>query len=264
MQLAILLTATIRPFVIGGSFSVEERMKMYEETLDYYAKKIGKKYPIVFVENSDISIEHWKEKYQDKLDMEILQFNPLDKKKSEGFDISKGKGYNEYLMISKGVLMSEKLKYCTHFLKITGRYAMLNICNVIQEVEKRAGNKVFYDDVKDTKIYDIIGRKNTDSAHWADSRFFVASIPYYKQNMLDFYKQMNEYKGKNAESCLFDLYKEQKGNSKFLFRFQTQVQFDGQCGLVTANFSEEYNSPKARIKNFVRQLLRYVFPNIWF
>lgn len=264
MKLALLLTGTIRPAVVGGAFSVEERMKMYEDTLRYYAKAIGKSYPIVFVENSDVSVEHWKEKYRDTLNLEILQFNTQDNEVAGNFDNSKGKGYNEYLMISKGVLLSEKLKDCTHFLKITGRYAMLNICNIIKEVEKRAEEKVFFDDVKDTRIYDMVGRKNTDSGHWADSRFFVAEIDYYRENLLDFYKQMNDYNGRNAESCLFDLYKTHKKNKQFLFRFRTQVQFDGRCGLVTVDFSEDYNSPKARIKNKIRQLLRILFPYIWF
>ena len=264
MRLAILLTGTVKPAVIGGSFSVEERMKMYEGTLRFYAKTIGKKYPIVLVENSDVSLDVWNQEFKDSLDLEIMQFRPNDSVASVGFDNSQGKGYNEYLMIKKAILMSEKLKECTHFLKITGRYAMENICDVIKEIEKRGRDKVFFDDIKDTRLYDIIGRKNTDSGHWADSRFFVAEIAYYKENLMDIYKGMNDYNGRNAEACLFDLYKAHKNDARFLFRYRTQVQFDGSCGLVTENFSESYNSPKARLKNKMRQLLRYLFPNIWF
>lgn len=264
MRLAILLTGTVKPAVIGGSFSVEERMKMYEDTLRFYARTIGKKYPVVMVENSDVSLDVWNQEFKNSLDLEILQFRPDDPVASVGFDNSQGKGYNEYLMIKKAILTSEKLKECTHFLKITGRYAMENICDVIKEIERRVQGKVFFDDIKDTRLYDIIGRKNTDSGHWADSRFFVAEIAYYKENLMDIYKDMNDYNGRNAEACLFDLYKEHKHDARFLFRYKTQVQFDGSCGLVTDNFSESYNSPKARLKNKMRQLLRYMFPNIWF
>lgn len=264
MKLAILLTGTVKPAVKGGSFSVKERMKMYESTLSFYAKKVGRKYPIVLVENSDVSLEVWNHEFKDSLDLEIMQFRPNDSIAYDGFDNSQGKGYNEYLMIKKAIMSSEKLKGSTHFLKITGRYAMENILSVIKEVERRAADKVFFDDIKDTRLYDIIGRKNTDSGHWADSRFFVAEIAYYKENLLDIYKGMNDYNGRNAETCLFDLYKSHKQDAKFLFRFRTQVQFDGICGLVTENFYESYNSPKARLKNKMRQLLRYLFPNIWF
>lgn len=56
MKLAILLTATIKPHVVGGNFSVAERAEMYASTLRYYAKTIGQEYPIVFVENSDYKL----------------------------------------------------------------------------------------------------------------------------------------------------------------------------------------------------------------
>lgn len=59
MKLTIVLTGTIRPQVKGGAWSVDEREKMYLSTLKYYSEKIGHKYPIVFVENSDLNICHW-------------------------------------------------------------------------------------------------------------------------------------------------------------------------------------------------------------
>ena len=131
-------------------------------------------------------------------------------------------------MIKEAVLRSGKLK-------ITGRYAMRNICSVIKEVERRCEDKVFLDDVKDTQIYDIIGRKDTDSGHWADSRYFVANVNYYKENLLDLYKQMDDFVYKHdAESTLYKLYQEHN------------------------------NSPKAILKNKIRQLLRILFPNIMF
>ena len=42
MKLAILLTATVKVQVVGGNFSVEERAKMYADTLRYYANVVGK------------------------------------------------------------------------------------------------------------------------------------------------------------------------------------------------------------------------------
>ena len=43
MKLAILLTATVKVQVVGGNFTVEERVKMYEDTLMFYAQNIGKR-----------------------------------------------------------------------------------------------------------------------------------------------------------------------------------------------------------------------------
>ena len=56
MKLAILLTATVKVQVVGGNFTVEERAKMYEDTLMFYAQNIGKRYPIIFLENSDYDL----------------------------------------------------------------------------------------------------------------------------------------------------------------------------------------------------------------
>ena len=76
MKIAILLTSTVRPQVIGSNFSVSERMEMYRSTLQYYAKTIGREYPIVMVENSDVDLTPWKEEFKDSLRLEILQFTP--------------------------------------------------------------------------------------------------------------------------------------------------------------------------------------------
>ena len=67
MKIAILLTSTVRPQVMGSNFSVSERMEMYRSTLQYYAKTIGREYPIVMVENSDADLTLWKEEFKDSL-----------------------------------------------------------------------------------------------------------------------------------------------------------------------------------------------------
>ncbi len=76
MKAAILLTATVRPQVSDANFSVPERMEMYRSTLAYYAKTLGKEYPVVIVENSDIDLSPWQQEFKDALRLEILQFTP--------------------------------------------------------------------------------------------------------------------------------------------------------------------------------------------
>ena len=82
-----------------------------------------------------------------------------------GFDNRKGKGYNEYLMIKLALERSESLKECTHFLKITGRYPMLNIREMLGEMEKRGKDKVMMCDVKDSRLYEIL-RGTSYGSHW--------------------------------------------------------------------------------------------------
>jgi len=95
MKLAILLTATVKVQVISGNFSVKERAVMYSSALRYYANKIGKKYPIVFLENSDYDLSELKKEFNDKLDIEWIQLRPNEKLP---FNPQKGKSFNEYLM----------------------------------------------------------------------------------------------------------------------------------------------------------------------
>lgn len=86
---------------------------MYASTLRYYAQKLGRRYPIVFCENSDYDLSSYKDEFNSVLDIEWIQLRPDC---GLPFDPKKGKSYNEYLMIKEGVTRSEKLKECTHFL----------------------------------------------------------------------------------------------------------------------------------------------------
>lgn len=269
MKVVIVLTGTVRPNVVGGNFSVDERMNMYLSTLRFYRDTIGNDFPIVFVENSDVDLSSWKAEFKDTLNLEILQFSPKDEKAYEGFDSKKGKGYNEYLMIKKGLLCSKNIQGCTHFLKITGRYSMLNIREMLREIERRCEDKLYMGDIKDTRIYDWMGRKNTCSGHWGDSRFFVSNIDFYKKELIDCYTEMNDYKeGMWAEDYFLRLSRKYRQDKRFIFRFRNQVQFDGVSGTANSSIlnkkSLHQNSLRNIAKNKVRHILRLLFPYIWF
>lgn len=279
MKIAILLTSTVRPQVMGANFSVPERMEMYRSTLQYYAETIGKDYPIVLVENSDVDLSVWKEEFKDSLQLEILQFTPpqllhgendeeahLQKETTEnedyGFDNRKGKGYNEYLMIKLALQRSQILQSCSHFLKITGRYPMLNIKEMLGEMEERGRDKVMMCDVKEFKLYEKL-RGTSYGSRWGDSRYFLMSVDFYKNHLMDCYQEMDESVfGKYAEDYIYQLSCKYRKNPHFSFRYRHQVQFGGQGG--AACYQENYASFKNQLKNKVRRVLRILFPNVWF
>lgn len=277
MNIGLLLTATVEVAVKGGNFSNEERMTMYTNTLRYYQKVIGRKHPIVVVENSNADLSSWKSEFKDSLDLIIIQFRPDDKAAFEGFDSSKGKGYNEYLMIKKGVEIlhnvqnSQQHHPITHFLKITGRYSMLNVVNMLREVEHRFSHHKelkFIGDVKDTCIYGLFGKKDALTAHWGDSRFFAADLEFWKNSLSDCYKEMNDYQCDTwAEFYMLGLSRKYRHDRRFAFRFRTQVAFDGYSGTVTSeemrNGIGAQNNAPIRIKRFFRQIIRWAFPYIW-
>ena len=267
MKLAILLTATVKVQARGGQFTTEERAEMYTSTLRYYVTKIGgekKRYPIIFCENSDYDLTEFRKEFDHQLDIEWIQLRPDS---GLPFDPKKGKSYNEYLMIKEAVLRSEKLKNCTHFMKITGRYAMLNITSMIREVERRAEDKVFMGDIKDTDLYKRIGSENF--GHWGDSRYWVANVDYYKESLLDCYKEMDDSKwGMWAEDYFLKMARKYRQDNRFIFRFRTQVLFNGITGMRT---SEDLRAGKyrqdsvaQRVKWSIRQVMRWIFPNWWF
>ena len=266
-KIAIVLTGTVSPNVKGGSFTSSERYAMYTSTLDYYAKTIGRSYPIVFLENSSADLSMWKDRFKNTLDLTIMQFRP-DTSEYDGFDNSKGKGYNEYLMIKKGLLRMDNAypppsQLLTHFLKITGRYPMLNINKILAECERRLSKRqvVFIGDIKDTCIYKFVGR-DTLSSQWGDSRFFCAEINYYRESMIDCYAEMNDYEPESwAEHYFLRLSRKFRHDSRFQFRYRTQVRFGGVSGAAT---NASYDSLGNRVKASVRQLGRLLFPYIWF
>jgi hypothetical protein len=272
MKLALLLTATVEVAVKGGNFTTKERMEMYTSTLRYYAKTLGRSVPIYVVENSNADLTPWTEEFEDSLDLTVFQFRPDNPALYEGFDPSRGKGYNEYLMIKKGlVLMANTPPHqsVTHFLKITGRYPMLNVRQIINEVSRRGLHRdiVYMGDIKDTKLYELIGM-DTLSSHWGDSRFFMARRDFYAREMIDCYQEMNDYaEGMWAEHYFLNLSRRYRHDSRFIFRFRTQVQFGGiggTCSSSQIGGSSGYDSRRNRVKAGVRQVMRILFPYIWF
>lgn len=268
MKIALLLTSTVRPQVATGKFSESERREMYHSTLQYYADTIGCDYPVVLVENSDADLTVWKEEFKESLRLEILQFVPLELQNSQsnredyGFDNRKGKGYNEYLMIKLALERSESLKECTHFLKITGRYPMLNIREMLGEMQKRGKQKAMMCDIKEFRLYEKL-RGTSYGSRWGDSRFFLVAVDFYKQHLMNCYKEMDDRTyGKFAEDYLYNLSCKYRKDNRFIFRYRHQVQFGGQSG--DAIFDEHYASFRNVAKNKLRRILRVLFPQIWF
>ena len=183
-------------------------------------------------------------------------------KEDYGFDNSKGKGYNEYLMIKLALERSETLHESTHFLKLTGRYPMLNIREMIGEMERRGKDKVMMFDVKEFKLYEKL-RGTSYGSRWGDSRFFLMSVDFYRKYLMDCYQEMDEsIFGKYAEDYIYQLSVKYRKDKSCSFRFRHQVQFGGQGG--AACFHEDYASFKNQAKNKLRRILRILFPNIWF
>ena len=98
-KLPLLMTASVSTRgMVGACFTDEEREKMYRESLMIYEKMLiggGETYKIVFVDNSGWDLSSIKSSVKENPSIEFLSLD------SEDFDVTKGKGYNELLLINK-------------------------------------------------------------------------------------------------------------------------------------------------------------------
>ncbi len=95
----ILLTATVNPQGMkGANFDPEERLNMYVEALEFYVKK-GLK--VVFAENSGSVVL-----VSAKVIAENVEYVDVS---GPEYDQSRGKGYNETILIHKAVECSSMI-----------------------------------------------------------------------------------------------------------------------------------------------------------
>lgn len=138
-MIPILLTASVDTHGMkGAKFSAIEREKMYVDTLNYYIKDFSRRkenFTLVFGENSGWDPKSIKDKLVDapNVNLEYITLSP------NLFDISKGKSYNEMLLIDKVIESSSYIKKAGAFFKVTGRFPILNLYSLLTEVNKWGG-----------------------------------------------------------------------------------------------------------------------------
>lgn len=148
---------------------------------------------------------------------------------------------------------------------------MLNVVKMLKEVERRFTKRSdlkFIGDVKDTRFYDLIGKKDALAAHWGESRYFAAELEFWKDNLADCYKEMYDYDwGTWAEFYMLKLSRQYRNDKRLAFRFRTQVAFDGYSGTVSSEEMKQgkgaQNNSAEKRKRVYRQIIRWILPNLW-
>jgi len=211
--------------MVGACFSDEERYEMYLMTLHYYIReffirKQKNKYidtvKLVFSDNSGWDLTQLKNDLTDSYSLEVVEKNiEFISLAPELFDISKGKGYNELLMINLAVASSKFIKNSDAFFKVTGRYPIYNL-GYFHKTALNAFNRQFdfYCDVKDHNLYKLLGL-NWNS-HSFEARLWAAKTDFYKRYIAPEYVNCNDYDGRFVESVLFDKLNRLTGGFKSL------------------------------------------------
>lgn len=255
-------------------FSDEERESMYVDTLNFYIDGIMKNeaQSIIFAENSGWDMEHLKRRLH-PYDMDRLLFVSLP---PDSFDISKGKGYNELLMMNMAVDQSQIIKDAGGFVKVTGRYPFYNLAYFVDKATQAIENgKVLYCDVKDHRLYDWF--RLGWSGHSFYAPLYGVRLDYYLQNIAPRYKEMNDYDGHLVEGVLFELMKQEMthgvckwrgdiGNGKIIARFKREPVCGGLQGsrIAAVSFSLDQNDWKSKLKRFIGNSIRILTPWFWF
>jgi hypothetical protein len=161
MNYVILLTATIRPFGIlepKGRNDAFEREKDYFKAVRFYLEK---GYRIVFVENSDTKSE---------LIINLKnQFDTLEYLTFSSKDSALGKSHGEVEIFQYAMENSKFLNEIDYLIKITGRYIIKNIDDVVWPTDYVC-KEVYINPTRNLK--------------WADSRLMLMRKSYYTNYFL--------------------------------------------------------------------------------
>lgn len=262
MNIPILLTATVNPQGMkGANFNPEERLNMYVEALEFYAKK-GLK--VVFAENSGSLNLVSSYRFQVS-SIDNVEFVDVS---GDEYDQSRGKGYNETILIHKAVQKSKFIREVGCFFKITGRLKLINVEKLIDEVSSfkiQVSSFSFLADCKDHKVYEWLHMPI--NGHVGECRYWFASVEFFESMMWPRYNELNDYPPNIclAEDLMLDVCRKTRGMEGCMDRFMTQARISGKGGHSLGKgwsffYSTDNDSVALKTKCFLRQMLRWCMP----
>ncbi len=259
-RLPLLMTASVSTRGMKcACFTDEEREEMYIESLTYYnSLNWNDKQVIIFVENSGWDLDRIKSSIAPcrNLEIEYISLPP------DLFDISKGKGYNELLLINNAIEKSDNIKRACGFIKATGRYPIYNIQYFMQRMNRFIIEKggELYIDIKDHKLYDWLHLGWC--GHSASVVLFAVTTGFYKEKIGCRYSELNDYEGNLLEGLMFDVVKANVKERRISTRFPREYHPGGLEGsnIDAVSFSKKHDSFKGKAKRFVGNFIRIFLP----
>jgi len=269
IRLPILMTASVSTRGMKGAvFSDEEREKMYLEALKFYLETLPKDQPIVFAENSGWNLDAFRQKVGDQIRFSRVEFISID---PATCDQSRGKGYNEILLMNAAIEKSAAIREAGAFMKVTGRYPIYNLPRYLKEAEAffAKGGK-FYGDMKDHKVFDALFAfsKNKWNGHAAYTVLFATTLEFYQDKLAGSFVDCNDYADQWVEVVwhrILSPYRKMR-HSGVKLRFPVEPVCGGLQGSLEHNlaFSQDNESSKAKMARFAGNCIRTFTPWFWF
>jgi len=177
MDFAIVLTGCIKVNTNFVALTDENKRKQdYLNSIKYYTKFA----PVYFIENSTYDIKNDKD-FRNIDNLIIYKAKP-----SKFFD--RGKGFQTFEMIDSFV--KNQIDLPKSFLIITGRYIIENIKEIIDDCINEKDNELIIDVYKRSKL--------------AVAYMLYVTELFYKNNLLNIYKQTDDSKGIHIEHVLYN------------------------------------------------------------
>lgn len=287
-HIPLLLTATVNPQGMkGANFDPKEREAMYLDALKFYAEK---GLSVVFAENSDFLTQNsqiiftqrskgTKKNTEFSYDTSLFENVEFVDVSGPEYDQSRGKGYNETILLHKAVIKSKKIQEAGCFFKITGRLKVLNIEALLREVssfkfhvsgsrlkgQELSSSLSFLADCKDHKVYEWLHMPI--NGHAGECRYWYASVEFFESMMWPRYDELNDYPPHIclAEDLMLDVCRKTRGMAGCRDRFRTQARISGRGGHNLGKgwsffYSTDNDSLALKVKCGLRQVLRWVMP----
>lgn len=220
-NLSLVLTGTIVPSAATtAQTNPGERLAQYLEAVQFYQQYA----PVIFLENSNYPLEKHPE-FAESDRLRVRRFPPS--KSSE-----RGKGYQEFEMLD--AWLTSEPQTPERWLKITGRYRVLNIGRVLHECQ-RSAPRLLIDQARRGRV--------------ARTYLFCTETAFYRQHMAGLYLQCDDRTGEWIERVLFRKLKDVPTKEFSLFKTQPRIAAVAGSGGVF---------PTGRGQRFLKQILRSV------
>lgn len=193
----IVLTGTVIPNGVAvDNAIVEKRVDDYARALQFY-QCFGS---VFFLENSKYALEQRPE-FRETDRLSVCRFQPPS-------NPERGKGYQEFEMLDSWVSSEHRMP--EKWLKITGRYRILNISAILNECRRDTGAGLLIDQIP--------------RAGWARTYFFCARTEFYRARMRGLYAQCDDRTDTCIEKVLFRELKTAKAGEVRCFATQPRIQ----------------------------------------
>ena len=256
----LVMTAAVDPKGMDGISvtNVAERAGQYLGTFRFYLENPAIT-RIVFVENSGCDLAEFRKLAAEHPEKQV-EFISCD---LNDYPRHLGKSYGELKILDYVSDHSEFVTQAGGYVKVTGRFPILNIGELLKEAENRQPWDFFCDN-KDHKIYDWLHLGW--NGHACDTRFFLVTVDFYKKYFYGRAEELDDSQDKLIEGMFFQVAKEYCKTEKIVRRFRTEPEYSGKAGHVQISIIgvNNYSGRIAKTKRFIRRSCRKVIPWFWF